>query len=67
MLVYFKASPNAQFVLVEALQEPLSRVVLWNRFAKDVTVLPVSRGSEPLKVGYTPELKHVRALTTSLS
>jgi len=50
MLVYFKASPNAQFVLVEALQEPLSRVVLWNRFAKDVTVLSVSRGSEPLKV-----------------
>jgi hypothetical protein len=45
MIVYYAPSPNAQYVLLEALQEPLSRVVLWNRFAKDVTVLNLA-GSE---------------------
>ena len=45
MNVHFRASPNAEWVLLETLQEPLSRVVLWNRFAKDVTVVALPRDS----------------------
>ena len=47
MNVHFRASPNAEWLLLETLREPLSRVVLWNRFAKDVTVVPLSSLSSP--------------------
>eukprot|EP00802_Teleaulax_amphioxeia_P004870 Tamp_04874.p1 GENE.Tamp_04874~~Tamp_04874.p1 ORF type:complete len:973 (-),score=164.66 Tamp_04874:223-2871(-) len=54
MVVYFKAAPGKELALVEALQEPLSRVVLWSRFAKDVTVFSLSSGEEHKRMAALP-------------
>ena len=45
MVVHFRPSPDASFLLLETLQEPLSREVLWNRFAKDVLVFSLASGA----------------------
>ena len=44
MVVHFRPSPDAQLLLLESLQEPLSRQVLWNRFAKDVQIYSLATG-----------------------
>jgi hypothetical protein len=54
MVVSFKASPSGSLVLVEALQEPLSRVVLWSRFAKHVSVFELSSGEEHKRMAALP-------------
>lgn len=54
MMVYFKASPDGKYVLLETLQEPLSRVVLWNRFARDISVFSLATGAEHTKVASLP-------------